>query len=85
MLCMLYRFRFASNPERPLRALREQGFERHRFWDQSLFVHVAHECLERAPIALKSVGPEVLLRAVLFAGLVLLLERRNHLFVEQRL
>jgi hypothetical protein len=39
---------FASHPERPLRALREQGFERHRLRDQSLLVHVAHERLERA-------------------------------------
>ena len=52
-------FRVASHPERSLRALGEQGFERHRLWNQSLLVHVAHERLERVPIALKPVGPEV--------------------------
>ena len=56
--------RFASHPERPLRALREQGFERHRLWDQSLFVHLAHERLEGVPIALKPVWPEVLAHQV---------------------
>src|SRR4030095_16192247 len=54
----------ASHPERPLRALREQGFERHRLSDHSLLVHVAHERLERAPIALNSVWPEVLAHQV---------------------
>ena len=56
--------RFASYPERPLRALREQGFERHRLRDESLLVHVAHERLERVPIALKPVWPEVLAHQV---------------------
>src|SRR5258705_13757560 len=56
--------RFASHPERALSALREQGFERHWLWDQSLLVHVTHERLERAPIALKSVWPEVLAHQV---------------------
>ena len=67
--------RFASHPERPLRALGEQGFERHRLWDQSLLVHVAHERLERAPIALKPVWPEVLAHQV--HGLVGVLDQER--------
>jgi hypothetical protein len=47
-----------------MRALREQGFERYRLGDQSLLVHVAHEGLERVPIALEPVGPEVLTHRV---------------------
>jgi hypothetical protein len=66
---------FASHPERPLRALREQGFDRHRFRDQSLLVHVAHERLERVPIVLKPVWPEVLARQV--HGLVGVLDQER--------
>ena len=57
-------FPASSHSERSLRALREQGFDRHLLWDQALLVHVAHERLERVPVALKAVWPEVLAHQV---------------------
>jgi hypothetical protein len=51
-----HRARFAT----PRLARTSLFLEGHGLWDQSLLVHVADERLERVPIALKPVWPEVL-------------------------